>query len=233
MTLQLIIGNKNYSSWSLRAWLFLKESQIEFEELRIPLFTQQWMQTIDQYSETKRVPVLIDKSLPEAPLAIWDTAAIYDYVLTHYPARVGWPRDRRAGALARSMAAEMHAGFLGIRGDLPQNIRSRHPLQRQLLPPATQQEIHRVESLWQTCYERYGGPWLFGDFSIADVVYAPVALRFVTYNIPVSPMAQSFIAAVQALPSIQQWAQDSATESEIIAFIDELRPATESDLASE
>ena len=216
MGLRLVIGNKNYSSWSLRAWLFLTESGLPFEEVRLTLFTDAWQQ-IDQYSPAKRVPVLMD-----GDIAVWDTSAIYGYVRSQHPDATGWPADLKAQGIARSIAAEMHSGFFGIREHLPQNIRARVPLERTTLAPATQQEINRVEQMWAQAYETYGGPWLFGDFSIADVVYAPVALRFVTYQIQLLPAAQTFVNAVQALPSIQAWAQASAAEPEAISFIDQL-----------
>ncbi|MEO1400915.1 MAG: glutathione S-transferase family protein [Cyanobacteria bacterium J06635_1] len=224
MSLKLIIGNKNYSSWSLRAWLFLTEGKIPFEEIRIPLFTPQWQQ-IAQYTPAARVPVLLDDDL-----AIWDTMAIYEYVLEQFPDAVGWPQDRKARAMARAIAAEMHAGFFGIRDQLPQNIRARNPLALEALSGDTQKQIARVQSMWAECLATYGGPWLFGEFSIADVVYAPVALRFVTYQTPLDSGAQSFIDAVQTLPSIQRWAVESAAEPEVLAFIDELRPASETEL---
>ncbi|MEM9163436.1 MAG: glutathione S-transferase family protein [Cyanobacteria bacterium P01_F01_bin.4] len=224
MSLKLIIGNKNYSSWSLRAWLFLTESNISFEEIRIPLFTPQWQQ-ITTYTPAARVPVLLD-----GDLAIWDTMAIYEYVLEQFPEAVGWPKDRKARAMARAISAEMHAGFFGIRDQLPQNIRARNPLTLDTLSSKTQKEIERVQSMWTECLETYGGPWLFGEFSIADVVYAPVALRFVAYQIKLASRAQPFIEAVQALPSIQRWAAESAAEPEVLAFIDELRPASETEL---
>lgn len=216
MGFRLIIGNKNYSSWSLRAWLFLTESGLPFEEVRLPLFTDAWQQ-ISQYSPAKRVPVLMD-----GDIAVWDSSAIYGYVRSQHPNAVGWPPDLKAQATARSIAAEMHSGFLGIREQLPQNIRARIPVERATLAPATQQEINRVEQMWAQAYEASGGPWLFGDFSIADVAYAPVALRFVTYQIQLRPVAQTFVNAVQALPSIQAWAQAAAAEPEAISFIDQL-----------
>ncbi|ESA33474.1 glutathione s-transferase [Leptolyngbya sp. Heron Island J] len=219
MGFRLIIGNKNYSSWSLRAWLFLTASDLPFEEIRLPLFTDAWQQ-ISQYSPAKRVPVLMD-----GDIAVWDTSAIYGYVRSQHPSAIGWPADLKAQATARSIAAEMHSGFLGIREQLPQNIRARIPVERTTLEPATQQEINRVEQMWTQAYETYGGPWLFGDFSLADVAYAPVALRFVTYQIHLLPAAQTFVNAVQALPSIQAWAQAAATEPEVISFIDQLHTA--------
>ncbi len=213
---KLIIGNKNYSSWSLRAWLFLTESGLSFEEIRLPLFTEAWQQ-IGQYSPANRVPVLMD-----GDIAVWDTSAIYGYVRSQHPNAIGWPTDLQAQATARSTAAEMHSGFLGIREQLPQNIRARVPVARTTLEPSTQQEISRVEQMWSEAYQTYGGPWLFGDFSIADVVYAPVALRFVTYQIQLMSGAQPFVTAVQALPSIQSWSEAAAAEVEAISFIDQL-----------
>lgn len=222
MSLTLILGNKNYSSWSLRAWLYLKQSQLEFEEVVIPLFTEQWAQTIGQYSPSRRVPVLI-----EGDLTVWDTMAIFEYLLETCPQAVGWPRDRKARAVARSISAEMHAGFLGVRGELPQNIRTRCLRPLSSFSVNTQQEIQRIQSLWSTCKQQYGqqGDWLFGDFSIADVMYVPVALRFVTYGIPIEPSAQFFMDAVQALPAVQQWAQAAAAEPERLTEIDALAAA--------
>jgi len=222
MTLKLVIGNKNYSSWSLRAWLFLTESQIPFEEIRIPLFTDEW-QKISQYTPARQVPVLVD-----GDLTIWDSMAIFDHVLEQYPMgqypTVVWPSDLKARAQARSLSAEMHAGFMGVREELPQNIRARRPLQLDQLSNRTQQQVGRIQAMWSDCYQQYGGPWLFGQFSIADVVYAPVALRFVTYEIPMEGSAQDFIQGVQALASIQRWQQDSMAEVESIPLIDNLQP---------
>lgn len=222
MSFKLIIGNKNYSSWSLRAWLFLTESGLPFEEIRLPLFTEAWSQ-ISQYTPAKRVPVLLD-----GDIRVWDSSAIWGYVRSQHPSAIGWPTDPQAQAIARSITAEMHSGFFGIREQLPQNIRARIPLERSALAAATQQEIDRVEQMWAEAYDTYGGPWLLGDFSLADVAYAPVALRFVTYQIPLLPGAQTFVDAVQALPSIQAWASDSAAESEVISVIDQLHTPGES-----
>jgi glutathione S-transferase len=219
VTLKLVIGNKNYSSWSLRAWLFLKESGIDFEEIRIPLYTDQWQEEIGKYSPARKVPVLLDDDL-----AIWDTQAIYSYVRELYPQAIGWPQPREARTLARSVSAEMHAGFWGVRNNLPQNIRARRTLSLESLPAATLQEIERIQFIWSDCKKRYGdsGPWLFGEFTIADVVYAPVALRFLTYDIPVPPAAKFFMDEVESLPAIQQWATESAAETETLDFIDNL-----------
>ncbi len=217
MALKLVIGNKNYSSWSLRAWLFLQESGLAFEEIRLPLFTEQWFQNIARYTPAGRVPVLL-----EGDLAIWDSTAIMGHVQERYPEAVGWPQTLSARAYARAIAAEMHSGFLALREELPQNIRARQNRDRGDFSIAAQNEIERIETIWQTGYQQYGGPWLGSEFSVADVMYAPVALRFVTYGIQLAPAAQQFVTAIQALPSIQQWAKDSADESEVLPFIDNL-----------
>ena len=216
MSLKLVIGYKNFSSWSLRAWLFLTESGLSFEEIRLPLFTEAWQQ-ISQYTPAKRVPVLLD-----GDIRVWDSSAIWGYVRSQHPSAIGWPTAPQAQATARSITAEMHSGFFGIREQLPQNIRARIPVMRNTLTATTQQEIDRVDHMWTQAYDTYGGPWLFGDFSLADVAYAPVALRFVTYQIQLSPGAQPFIQAVQELPSIQAWAADSAAEADVINVIDQL-----------
>ncbi|MGD1907111.1 MAG: glutathione S-transferase family protein [Leptolyngbyaceae cyanobacterium] len=217
MALKLVIGNKNYSSWSLRAWLFLKESGLVFEEVMLPLFTEQWYQDIARYTPAGRVPVLLD-----GDQVIWDSTAIMAHLQEQYPEAVGWPQALSARAYARSVAAEMHSGFLAIREELPQNIRARQNRDRSDFSSAAQKEIDRVETIWQTGYQTYGGPWLGGEFSVADVMYAPVALRFVTYGIALVPEAQQFVSAVQALPSIQAWAEASTTETEVLPFIDNL-----------
>jgi glutathione S-transferase len=215
VSLKLVIGNKNYSSWSLRAWLYLVESRLPFEEIRLPLFTEQWRAEISQYTPAGKVPVLLD-----GDLRIWDSLAIMEYVQETYPEAVGWPSDRAVRAHARSIAAEMHAGFLAIREELPQNLRMCQRRSRDDFSSAAQTEIARVEALWQDCYQRYGGPWLCGAFSIADVMYGPVALRFVTYGISLKPTAQRFVDAIQNLESVQAWIQDALAEEECWPFID-------------
>ncbi|HEY9886998.1 MAG TPA: glutathione S-transferase family protein, partial [Candidatus Obscuribacterales bacterium] len=192
MSLKLVIGNKNYSSWSLRAWLYLTESQLAFEEIRLALFTEQWQAEIGRYTPAGKVPVLIHDGL-----TVWDSLAIMEYVRETFPQAVGWPSDRAARAHARAIAAEMHSGFVAIREELPQNLRVCQRRSRDDFSSTAQAEIARVETLWTEGLQRYGGPWLCGDFSIADVMYAPVALRFVTYGITLSPLAQQFVTAVQ------------------------------------
>jgi glutathione S-transferase len=227
MTFRLVIGNRNYSSWSLRAWLFLRESGIVFEEIRIPLFMADWAEAVARYSPTGRVPVLLD-----GDLRVWDTLSIFEYVRERHAHAVGWPADAAARAEARSIAAEMHAGFLAIRDELPQNLRARTQRDEAALSPAARSQIARVRSIWTTCRQRFhaAGPWLFGAFSLADVMYVPMALRFVTYGIAVPAPAQSFVEAVTALPSVQEWSAAAAREPEHIDFIDALVPAHQSPL---
>ena len=224
---KLVIANRNYSSWSLRAWLFLRESDIPFEEIRIPLFTDDWRENVAKYSPAGRVPVLVD-----GDITVWDTSAIFDYVRETHTDAVGWPAGKKMRAQARSISAEMHSGFLAIRDELPQNIRARNKRELSHLSESCRQQIVRVDDIWANCRTKYsgGGRWLFGTFSIADVMFAPVALRFVTYDIPVSDNAREFIDAVRNLGSVQEWVAAASSEPESLEFIDELVPAASSPL---
>jgi glutathione S-transferase len=222
--LELVVGNRNYSSWSLRAWLYLRESGVPFHEIRIPLYSgPDWRDRLARYTPAGRVPVVVD-----GDLSVWDSLAICEYVRERETGAVDWPPDVRARAHARSVAAEMHSGFLGIRAELPQNIRARRKIGLSDLSEGCRAEVARIDQIWRDARERYGslGPWLFGRFSIADVMYAPVALRFVTYSIPVSSEAQHFVDQVQALDSIREWSLRSAEEPESLQFIDDLVPAS-------
>ena len=225
--LQLVIANRNYSSWSLRAWLYLVESRIPFEEIRIPLYTEQWKENIARYSPGGRVPVLVDDGF-----SIWDSMAIIEYASEQFPQAVSWPDERKKRARARSFCAEMHSGFLALRDELPQNLRARNPLDPESLSGACRRQIERIDRIWSECRSenRASGEWLFGNFTIADVMFAPVALRFITYAIPVSPGAQEFIDAVTGMGSIRQWVADAREEAESIPFIDQRIPASETDL---
>ena len=212
---ELVIGNKNYSSWSLRAWLHLRESGIDFKETRVPLFEGDWRQRLARYSPAGRVPVLVDQDL-----RIWDTMSIFEYLLEQEADAVGWPRDPAARARARSVTAEMHSGFLAVREYLPQNVRARDPIDPHTYSQDLQGQLARIQQIWATCYEDSGGPWLFGAFSLADVMYAPVALRFVTYDVALEGHSRDFVEAIQSLESVVEWVRDSAAESESIDFVD-------------
>ncbi len=223
--LKLVIGNKNYSSWSIRAWLYLVESGIDFEEVRIPLFEGNWREALARFSPAGRVPVLVD-----GDVTVWDSLAIIEYLRRQGRSPIGWPADASAAALAQSTSYEMHSSFLALRDELPQNLRKRRPLRRQDLSQTCRQQIERIDSMWAEGLKQFGGPGLFGEFSIADVMYAPVALRFLTYQIELSEGAQRFVEWVSNRPAVSRLCKEAAAESECLDFIDELKPAAESPL---
>jgi len=209
-TLSLVIGNKNYSSWSLRPWLFLKNAQIPFQEIRISLFKPDMDEHIAQYSPAGRVPVLLD-----GELRIWESLAICEYLAERFPEAQGWPADRDARALARAVSCEMHAGFTALRSEMPMNCRSR----RRLNPsPEARADIARVIDIWRDCRERYGqsGPWLFGHFTITDAMFAPVVSRFNTYGVDLPEVAKHYAATMNAHPALGEWVKASHAETEII-----------------
>jgi glutathione S-transferase len=224
---KLVIANRNYSSWSFRAWLFLTESKIDFEEIKIPLFTEAWSREVARYSSAGRVPVLLDDDI-----TVWDTMAIIEYVRDRNRNAVAWPQSRRMYAHAWSVSAEMHSGFLAVRDELPQNIRARNKLELSQLSDSCRKEISRIDEIWAECRRNYGdsGQWLFGEFSVADIMFAPVALRFVTYSIQISDKAQEYVNAVLGSASVRQWVKAAREEPESISFIDDLVPAASSPL---
>ena len=223
--LTLVMGNRNYSSWSLRVWLYLRASGIGFDEIVIPLFAPGWREAVATYSPAGRVPVLLD-----GELAIWDSLAIIDHLREGHPGALGWPAEGAARARARSVVAEMHSGFLALRDQLPQNIRARTQLARRALSSDCRQQIQRIEAIWGDRPSQDAASWLFGDFCIADVMFAPVALRFVTYGIELAPPAQWFVEQIHGLPLIREWITLCKEEKEVITFIDELAPAADSPL---
>ena len=216
MSLILVIGNRNYSSWSLRAWLYLRESDLDFEERFISLHIGNWREEVAKYSPAARVPVLIDDDI-----TVWDTMAIMAHLLDRHPEAVGWPADLTERALARSISAEMHSGFQALRTELPQNIRMRRSAP---VSDVCRTQIDRVQTIWRECRERFSsrGPWLFGDFGIADVMFVPVALRFVSYGIPIEDRAAEFVDATLALRSVQEWISAAQDEGLALDFVDEL-----------
>ena len=207
----LVIGNKNYSSWSLRAWLALKEFQVPFEEVRIPLHTGTFKQEVADYSRAGKVPVLVVDNL-----SIWDSLAICEYIAESYPEKKCWPEDSEERAVARSVSNEMHSGFAEVRGRLPMNCRKRIRISD--IGEPLQEEIDRICEIWKTCREKYGagGPFLFGRFSIADAMFAPVVMRFRNYAIPVGGVEQSYMDAVVSLKTLQQWLSEAEQEKEIL-----------------
>jgi glutathione S-transferase len=209
--LVLVIGNKNYSSWSLRAWLLLKQFDIPFTEHRIPLDTHAWQREIGRHSPSRKVPVL-----KHGQCTIWDSLAICEYVAERFPEAGCWPEDVEARAVARAVSAEMHSGFPALREELPMNCRRRVSGFR--IAEDASLECRRVRQIWRWCREHYGagGPWLFGEFSIADAMYAPVALRFKTYGVRLLGVVHEYADAVTALPAVNEWITSAAEEPEVI-----------------
>jgi len=204
--LTLVIGNKNYSSWSLRPWLLLKHLQVPFEEVLIPLDTPTTREDIEKHSPSGRVPVL-----RHADITVWESLAICEYV-AEVTGR-GWPQAPAARAVARAVSAEMHSGFTNLRSLWPMNARARN--RRTAMTAALEADIGRIDEIWNDCRARFGaaGPWLFGEYSIADAMYAPVVLRFNTYGAAISPAARWYMASVLEDAALQEWLQAAKHET--------------------
>jgi glutathione S-transferase len=211
MQTTLIIGNKNYSSWSLRAWFLLSETGIEFVEQRIVLDVDTTPEEMARYTPTGTVPVLI-----AGDEVIWDSLAIAETVAERWPERNFWPESAAAKAHARCVSAEMHSGFLALREAMPMNCRA---MGRKVpLPDPLTADIDRIFEIWSDCYHRYGsdGDWLFGRFSIADAMFAPVVLRFRTYGINLPDSASHYPRRLLESESIQNWLAAAESEIEVI-----------------
>ena len=209
--MKLVIGNKNYSSWSLRAWFLLKEAGIDFEEHRIALDTDSSAEEIGRFSPAGLVPVLIFEDGP-----VWDTLAIAETVAERWPDKQVWPSDAAARAHARSISAEMHSGFAALREAMPMNCRAMG--RKVSITDAVARDIDRIFAIWSDCHHRYGeqGDWLFGKFSVADAMYAPVVLRFRTYGINLPESAAIYPRRLLESPAIQDWLIESESETEVI-----------------
>lgn len=207
--MRLLIGNKNYSSWSLRPWLALTELGIAFDEERVPLFAPGYKDRILAASPAGKVPVLIDGSI-----AVWDSLAIGEYLAEKFPEHGVWPRDAAARAHARCVSAEMHSGFQNLRGQMPMNIRKVVPGRSRT--PELEADIARVIALWRDCLRASGGPFLFGTFSYADAMYAPVVTRFTTYGVGLDGTALDYSNRIWALAGMQAWKAASVAEAEVI-----------------
>ncbi len=206
----LVIGNKAYSSWSLRPWLLMKQVGIGFEEIRLSLYEDGAKQKILQYSATGKVPVLKD-----GDLTIWDSLAICEYLAEKYPEKRLWPSETAARACARSISAEMHSGFTNLRTRMPMNVRREIPGRAKTSEVVA--EISRIEAIWNECRSRFGsrGSFLFGEFSIADAMYAPVVSRLRTYGVALGGAAARYAGAIHALPAMQEWIAAAHTETEV------------------
>lgn len=211
--LTLIIGNRNYSSWSLRPWLLMRHFGLDFTERRIALFTDTTDHALEPWFSDGKVPVLVD-----GDRVVWDSLAILEYLSEQHLAGRGWPAEAGARAVARAVSAEMHSSFASLREELPMNCRKRFcDLPRSA---AAEHEIGRVKAIWRRCRSDYGssGDWLFGDFSIADAMYAPVALRFFGYTVPLEGIEAAYVETVLAHPAVGAWRAAGAAEQEVIAM---------------
>jgi glutathione S-transferase len=209
MPLTLVIGNKNYSSWSFRPWIAMKAAGIPFTEELVPFETPEFKQRVGARFNGK-VPVLLD-----GDLQIWESLAIIEYVAEAFPAAGLWPKDKAARAHARSIANEMHAGFGALRGHLPMNLS--RPVIKRALTPEVEANVARIESIFAECRQRYGGPFLCGPFSAADAMYAPVVSRLHTYDVAVSAGAHAYMDTMMALPAWQEWSAAARKEPWVFA----------------
>ncbi|CCD98445.1 glutathione S-transferase family protein [Bradyrhizobium sp. STM 3809] len=215
--MKLVIGNKNYSSWSMRPWLALRGCDIAFEEIVIPLYTADPADKarILEHSPAGKVPILIDGAV-----TVWDSLAIIEYLAERFPAAGLWPADAAARALARSVSAEMHSGFQALRSECPMNLhRAVRPVQ---LSADAKANIARIEDIWRDCRARHGagGPFLFGRFSGADAMFAPVVTRFHSFAVPVTADTRAYMETMMAMPAFAAWVKDGLAETWIIERVE-------------
>jgi glutathione S-transferase len=206
----LVIGNKRYSSWSLRPWLLMKHFNLPFEERLVPLDLPTSDAELKRYSPSGKVPVLID-----GENTIWESLAIAEYLNEKFAEKQMWPADRAARAHARCVSNEMHSGFMALRTHMP------HDLQKKLtnfdISPAAQKDIERIKNIWLECLQKSGGPFLFGSFSIADAMFAPVVNRVVSYGVPFDGDCATYIQQMRALPAHQEWINEALKETLVMA----------------
>ena len=226
--MQLYIGNKNYSSWSLRAWLLLRQAGIAFDEVPLRLSfngDSDFKRALAAESPAGRVPVLVDDGF-----AVWDTLAIAEYLAERHPEKQLWPADRLQRARARSLCAEMHSGFGALRNHCPMNIEAAlGEVGARVLAdePEVQRDLQRIVEMWSEQLAAHGGPLLFGAFSIVDAYFAPVCSRIKTYALPVPATVQRYVAAVLSLPAMQAWTQAALAEHDFLDFDEPYRSAPE------
>jgi glutathione S-transferase len=224
---KLYIGNKNYSSWSMRPWVLLKQAGIPFEEVKVRFDSfsadSQFKAEVTAVNPVGKVPVLVDGTL-----AVWDTLAIAETLAEQFPEKALWPQNPQDRARARSVCAEMHAGFTALRSHCPMNIEASLAEVGGLIwrdQAGVRADVQRLVSMWTALLDTHGGPMLFGAFSIADAFFAPVCMRLSTYALPVPPAIQAYIARVNALPSVQAWAADARAEQDFLDFEEPYRLA--------
>lgn len=221
MTLKLVIGNKAYSSWSMRPWLLMRAFELPFDEVVVPLRTPETTGRIKAFSPAAKVPILID-----GEITVWDSLAIIEHLAETRPTLPVWPRDREARGLARSLAAEMHAGFSPLRRAFPMNMR-RTPRALPLDPETASEvaaNVARIESAWADARQRFGagGPFLFGPFSAADAMFAPIVNRFEVYAVPVGAPTRAYMDAIKSLPAWQDWQAGADAEGWHVEAFDAL-----------
>ncbi|MCW8199530.1 glutathione S-transferase family protein [Verminephrobacter aporrectodeae subsp. tuberculatae] len=229
--LKLYIGNKNYSSWSMRPWVLLRQAGIAFQEVRVRFDSfqagSQFKRSIAAVSPTGKVPVL-----EHGDLRVWDTLAIAEYLAETHADKALWPADPGARAHARSLCAEMHSGFGALRGSCPMNIEARLADTGALIwrdQAGVRANVQRLVDMWSALLQEHGGPMLFGAFSIADAYFAPVCMRLATYALPLPPHIADYVRRVQELPGVQAWIDDALAERDFLDFEEpyRLRPAAQ------
>lgn len=206
--MELFIGNQNYSSWSLRAWLIFSQYNLDVKVTKLKLFTEDFYTTLEDITPTAKVPTLVHDGV-----TVWDSLAILEFVNEQHLQGKAWPRESFERAKARAIAAEMHSGFFDLRDELPMNIRARRSVE---LTEGALRDIKRIDDIWSEQAKLYPGEWLFGDWSIADAMYAPVALRFQTYGVELSEGARAYQQKVLTSDSLQQWLREASLEKDIV-----------------
>jgi glutathione S-transferase len=205
MSYTIILGNKNLSSWSLRPWLVLSRCQTPFTEVVLKLDTPTFKAEVGQYLAAGKVPILQHNEL-----TLWDSLAICEYLAEQFPEKNLWPKDSAARAMARVVSSEMHSGFANLRKNMSMNITARLPNQGRA--PGVQEDIDRICELWHACLDKSGGPFLFGEFSIADAFFAPVVTRFTTYAVSIDKACQQYANTIWSMPEMKAWAEAASKE---------------------
>lgn len=206
--MELYIANQNYSTWSLRAWLIFERYQLDVTVRKLTLFTDEFYQQLANVTPTGKVPALVD-----GEVKVWDSLAILEYVNEVHLQDKAWPRDVALRAKGRALAAEMHSGFMAVRNELPMNCRA---LRQVTLSDTAQRELKRIDDIWAQQMTVFPNGWLLGEWSILDAMFAPVALRVKTYQLPLSPLAKQYQQQVLASPEIQTWLAQASEETDIV-----------------
>jgi glutathione S-transferase len=224
---KLYIGNKNYSSWSMRPWVLLKQAGIAFDEVKVRFDSfdanSEFRKTLSKVTPVSKVPVLVD-----GDLVVWDTLAIAEYVAEQHPDKKLWPTDPKARARARSVCAEMHSGFTGLRTHCPMNIEATLPEVGALIwrdKPTVRADVQRIVEMWSGLLQEHGGPMLFGEFTVADAYFAPVCMRLETYALPVPAVITNYVERVCELPGVKAWIDGALAEKDFRDFEEPYRPS--------